>query len=116
MPRWPTGAWSSVAVQLAEERGETVHVGGIVSSDVFYDPDPDRPRRWAARGHLGIEMEAAVLYTIGALRGVATLAVLTVSDTLYGDRRRAHLRRRAAPGRGAHDRAGRSRGDRRFVV
>jgi len=29
-------------------------------------------------------MEAAVLYTIGALRGVATVAVLTVSDLLYG--------------------------------
>jgi purine-nucleoside phosphorylase len=26
-----------------------------------------------------------VLYTIGAIRGVATLAVLTVSDILYGE-------------------------------
>jgi len=86
-PHAPVADWRLVmkAVQLADERGETVHVGGIVSSDVFYDPDPDRPRRWAARGHLGIEMEAAVLYTIGALRGVATLAMLTVSDTLHGE-------------------------------
>jgi DeoD family purine-nucleoside phosphorylase len=86
-PHAPVADWRLVhkAVQLAEERGETVHVGGIVSSDVFYDPDPDRARRWAARGSLGIEMEAAVLYTIGALRGVATLAVLTVSDVLYGE-------------------------------
>jgi len=85
-PHAPVADWRLVhkAVQLAEDRGETVHVGGIVSSDVFYDPDPDRPRRWAERGHLGIEMEAAVLYTIGALRGVATVAVLTVSDLLYG--------------------------------
>jgi DeoD family purine-nucleoside phosphorylase len=83
----PVADWHLVhkAVQVAGERGETVHVGGIVSSDVFYDPDPDRPRRWATRGSLAIEMEAAVLYTIGALRAVATLAVLTVSDILYGE-------------------------------
>jgi 5'-methylthioadenosine phosphorylase/purine-nucleoside phosphorylase len=54
-----------------------------VSSDVFYDPDTDRPARWAARGHLGIEMEAAVLFTIAALRGIASLTMLTVSDILY---------------------------------
>src|SRR5919199_3513788 len=46
------------------------HVGPIVSSDTFYDPDPERHRRWAARGALAVEMEAAVLFTIGAIRGV----------------------------------------------
>ena len=56
-----------------------------MSSDVFYDPDTDRFRRWAERGHLGVEMEAAVLYTIAALRGVEALTMLTVSDTLYGE-------------------------------
>jgi 5'-methylthioadenosine phosphorylase/purine-nucleoside phosphorylase len=83
----PVADWRLVtlAARLALERGERVHVGPIVSSDVFYDPDPDRSRRWAARGHLGIEMEASVLYTIAALRGVAALTVLTVSDTLFGE-------------------------------
>jgi purine-nucleoside phosphorylase len=75
----------TLAVRWALERGERVHVGAIVSSDVFYDPDTDRFRRWAARGHLGVEMEASVLYTIAALRSVAALTVLTVSDTLYGE-------------------------------
>jgi DeoD family purine-nucleoside phosphorylase len=86
-PHAPVADWRLVhkTVQLAEERGQHVHVGGIVSSDVFYDPDDGRAGRWAARGILGIEMEAAVLYTIGAIRGVATLAVLTVSDILYGE-------------------------------
>jgi 5'-methylthioadenosine phosphorylase/purine-nucleoside phosphorylase len=74
-----------LATELAEAQGEPFHVGGIVSSDVFYDPDVDRSRRWAARGILGIEMEAAVLYTIAALRGIAALTVLTVSDVLYGE-------------------------------
>jgi DeoD family purine-nucleoside phosphorylase len=83
----PVADWRLVtlAARLALERGERVHVGPIVSSDVFYDPDTDRSRRWAARGHLGIEMEASVLYTIAAMRSVAALTVLTVSDTLFGE-------------------------------
>ncbi len=86
-PHAPVADWRlvSLAAQLAKEQGEPFHVGGIVSSDVFYDPDTDRFRRWATRGILGVEMEAAVLYTVAALRGVAALTVLTVSDTLYGD-------------------------------
>ena len=86
-PHAPVADWRLVtmAARLALEQGQQVHVGPIVSSDVFYDPDEDRFRRWAERGHLGVEMEAAVLYTIAALRGISALTVLTVSDVLYGD-------------------------------
>lgn len=85
-PHAPTADWRLVetAVRIGRERGHRLHVGAIVSSDVFYDPDTDRLRRWASRGHLGIEMEAAVLFTIAALRGVSAGTMLTVSDTLYG--------------------------------
>jgi len=81
-PHAPTADWRLVAaaVDVARQQGARVHVGPIVSSDVFYDPDRDRPRRWRERGHLGIDMEAAVLYTVAALRRVAALTVLTVSD------------------------------------
>ena len=84
-PHAPTADWRVVqaAVDIARQRQMPVHVGPIVSSDVFYDPDGDRKRRWADRGHLGIEMEASVLFTIGALRKVSTGCLLTVSDTLY---------------------------------
>ena len=61
------------------------HVGPIVSSDTFYDPDPERHRRWAARGVLAVEMEAAVLFTIAALRGVEAACVLVVSDLVGGE-------------------------------
>jgi len=86
-PHAPTADWRlvSLAARLADERGESVHIGGIVSSDVFYDPDPDRPRRWASRGLLGIDMETSVLYTIAGLRGIDALTALTVSDVLYGE-------------------------------
>jgi DeoD family purine-nucleoside phosphorylase len=81
----PTASWGLVAAaaRAAEERGMTAHVGPIVSSDVFYDPDAGRLARWASRGHLAVEMEAAVLYTIAAIRGVDALCLLTVSDILY---------------------------------
>jgi 5'-methylthioadenosine phosphorylase/purine-nucleoside phosphorylase len=88
-PHAPVADWELVALaaRLGLERGERVHVGAIVSIDAFYDPDTERHRRWAARGHLGIEMEAAVLYTIAAIRRIRALTVLTVSDLLASGQR-----------------------------
>ena len=56
-----------------------------MSSAVFYDPDPGRFGRWRERGHLGVEMEAAILYTIAAIRRVEALTILTVSDVIEGE-------------------------------
>jgi 5'-methylthioadenosine phosphorylase/purine-nucleoside phosphorylase len=82
----PTATWSLVdrAVSLSRSAGKTVHVGGVVSSGIFYDPDTEAAARWRRLGHLGVEMEAAMLFTIGAVKGVETLALMTVSD-LIGD-------------------------------
>jgi len=81
----PCASWNLVAaaVRTAEELGLTAHVGPIVTSDVFYDSDRSRLERWAARGHLAVEMEASVLYTVAALRGVQAVCLLTVSDIHY---------------------------------
>ena len=81
-PHCPTASWEIVhaAVHGAKELGLPVHVGPIVSSDTFYDPDPSRHRRWSDRGVLAVEMEAAVIFTIAALRRVQAGALLTVSD------------------------------------
>jgi purine-nucleoside phosphorylase len=57
-----------------------VRVGPIVSSDVFYNSDDGQYQRWSDRGILAVEMEAAVLFTLGALRKVETGCLLTVSD------------------------------------
>jgi purine-nucleoside phosphorylase len=54
----------------------------IASSDLFYDPDPERARRWAADGAVAIEMEASTLFTLAQLRGVAAACLLTVSDVI----------------------------------
>ena len=78
----PAAAFTLVetATRLSRESGATVHVGPIVSSGVFYDPDPSRVPLWKRLGHLGIEMEAAMLYTIAAVKRVEALAICTVSD------------------------------------
>jgi DeoD family purine-nucleoside phosphorylase len=85
-PHCPTADWELVhgAVHAAKELGQPLRVGPIVSSDVFYDPDPERAGRWATRGLLAVEMEAAVLFTLGALRGVHAGCLLTVSDIVVG--------------------------------
>ena len=66
----------------AKELGKRVRVGPIVSSDVFYDPDTGRAQRWSDHGILAVEMEAAVLFTVGALRKVQAGCLLTVSDVI----------------------------------
>jgi purine-nucleoside phosphorylase len=83
-PHAPTADWELVhgAVHAAKELGKPVRVGPIVSSDLFYNPDEDQNRRWSERGVLAVEMEAAVLFTLGALRQVQAGCLLTVSDVV----------------------------------
>ena len=70
------------AYTAAEARGIATHVGGIYSSDVFYDERPDLNEQMTRHGILAVEMEAAELYTLAARHGGRALAVLTVSDHL----------------------------------
>ncbi len=70
------------AFHFAESKGTPTHVGGIYSSDVFYDERPDLNEQMVRHGILGVEMEAAELYNLAARHNVRALAVLTVSDHL----------------------------------
>lgn len=70
------------AADAAAKLNVGVHVGGIYSSDTFYDERPDLNKEMVRHGILGVEMEAAELYTLAARHGVRALAVLTVSDHL----------------------------------
>jgi purine-nucleoside phosphorylase len=83
-PHAPTADWELVhgAVHHAKELGKKVRVGPIVSSDVFYNPDTGQYARWSDRGVLGVEMEGAVLFTLGALRRIQTGCLLLVSDVV----------------------------------
>jgi purine-nucleoside phosphorylase len=81
-PHCPTASWELIhdAVHVAKEVGQPMHVGPIVSSDLFYNPDESQYERWSKRGVLAVEMEAAALFTVGAIRGVHAGCLLTVSD------------------------------------
>jgi DeoD family purine-nucleoside phosphorylase len=83
-PHCPTASWSLLheAVHVAKHTETKLRVGPIVSSDLFYNPDPGQYGRWSARGVLGVEMEAAALFTVAALKGVEAACLLTVSDMI----------------------------------
>ena len=70
------------AVNIAKEKGLNIHVGNILSSDVFYNDDPQANARWRKMGVLAVEMEAAALYMNAARAGTRALAICTVSDSL----------------------------------
>lgn len=75
------GLLSSTA-EAARRAGVPVHVGTVFTSDFFYDPDENPFELLERYGVLAVEMEAAGLYGLAAEHGIASLAVLTVSDHL----------------------------------
>lgn len=70
------------AYDISVGKDISVKVGNVLSSDLFYNDDPEAWKLWAKYGVLAVEMEAAALYTLGAKYGVDTLSILTVSDSL----------------------------------
>ncbi|RKT27726.1 purine-nucleoside phosphorylase [Roseovarius halotolerans] len=80
----PCADWTllAAAAGAADARGIAPHVGGIYSSDTFYDERPDLNEEMTRHGILAVEMETAELYTLAARHGARALSVLTVSDHL----------------------------------
>ena len=72
----------SAAVGAAQRLNITTHVGGIYSSDVFYDERPDLTEQMTRHGILAVEMETAELYNLAARYGRRAVSVCTISDHL----------------------------------
>lgn len=70
------------ADDAARTLGVTAHIGGIYSTDTFYDERPDLNEQLTRHGCLAVEMETAELYTLASRYGARALTVLTVSDHL----------------------------------
>ncbi|MEH7749526.1 purine-nucleoside phosphorylase, partial [Neobacillus drentensis] len=68
------------AKQSADSKGLPVHVGNVLTSDIFYNADPTAIEKWRKMGILCVEMETAGLYMNAAYAGVNALTILTVSD------------------------------------
>lgn len=64
------------------KKGLSVKVGNVFSSDRFYNEELDK-QKLADYGVLGIEMEAAALYTLAQKYNRRALAILTVSDHIF---------------------------------
>ena len=81
----PTASWKllKAATDEAERQGVNVHVGNVLSSDIFYNADETANERWASMGVLGVEMESAALYANAAQAGIDALGIFTVSDNIF---------------------------------
>jgi len=81
----PTATFALVeeAARLTREGSMgQVHVGPIVTSGLFYEPDWEKFNMWKGLGLVAVEMEAAMMYTVAAMKGMEALALMTVSDMI----------------------------------
>jgi len=76
---WPLARAVDDAARAA---GRQLRIGNVFSSDLFYSPQTGLVDMLRRSKILGIEMEAAGLYTAAAERGAEAAALLTVSDHL----------------------------------
>jgi len=80
-----------VAALRAAPGAADARCGLVASSDLFYDRDPARAGSWRAAGALAVEMEAATLLRVGALRGVRVGCLLAVTDVFEADGARRRI-------------------------
>jgi len=78
-------AQGAVTSSSMMEKGFTTHVGNVLSEDTFYKDDLAPTFKLAEYGVLGVEMEAAILYYLGAKFHVQALGIMTVSDHMVTD-------------------------------
>ena len=80
----PTANYSLLkrAHDISLEKDISVKVGSVLTTDTFYNDNPNSWKHWANYGILAVEMETAILYTLAAKFKINALSILTVSDSL----------------------------------
>ena len=71
------------ANEAAFELGVRHYEGKILTSDVFYDQDPNTWKKYSEKGVLGVEMETYALYQLAKEHGVKALSIVSVSDSYF---------------------------------
>ena len=71
------------AAMIAETKKRKTHIGGIFSSDTFYDERSDLNKELTRHGILAVEMETAELYNLALRYKRRALSILTISDHLH---------------------------------
>ncbi len=59
-----------------------VRTGPVASTDLFYDDPRDPEREWIAAGAIAVEMEAATMFALAAIRRLEAGALLIVTDQI----------------------------------
>ncbi len=70
------------AIEVAKSKNISLKAGNVLTSDEFYEDNPEEFKKWAAFGVLCVEMETAGLYTLASKYNVSALSILTISDSL----------------------------------
>ena len=112
--RRPRGRWSSAASPWLAPAAPPCTSARSCRAGCSTTRAPGVMQRWKERGHLAVEMEAAVLYTLGAIHKIETLGMVTISDLIAAEEGTSRAdQRRGAEARRRPDDAGRLRGGHR---
>lgn len=84
-PTAPDPILTTRILELLDEHGIKYKYGPVFSSDAFYAESPDFAEKMSHYGVVAVEMEAAVLFSLGWMRGLETACVLVISDVLHGE-------------------------------
>lgn len=71
------------AVNICKERGTSVRVGNVFTTDVFYNANPEAPRLAQKYGMLCVEMETAGFYLEAMNCGKRALSIVSISDHMF---------------------------------
>ena len=71
------------AKEAAMINGVVHYEGKILTSDVFYDKDPEEWKKYYKQGILGVEMETFALYELAQEFGIKALSIVSVSDSFH---------------------------------
>lgn len=84
-PLAPTAdsALLSDAVDICKERGASVKVGNVFTTDVFYNANPEVPKMARDLGMLCVEMETAGLYLEAMHCHKKALSIVSISDHMF---------------------------------
>lgn len=67
---------------LAENQCAKLHIGPVLSMEIYYSQEDDLVEYWAGKGALAFEMEAAALYANAEQAGKKALSLFTVSNSI----------------------------------
>ena len=94
--RLPDPEFLGAATRLAAAGRIAHHVGPLVSSDVFYHPNPlGRFAKARAEGAIACDMESTGLYMLAEQFGIRALSICTVVDNLVSGEETALSERQA---------------------